>query len=765
MQKPTLLKMLTFFILTIVLLVLSACAFTKFAPAHDISPQAYDWKKGASKAEIDQMATTLLQQMTLKEKIAQLSGDRFNLLRFVLPSIFEKHMGVAYAGRNERLKIPPFAFTDGPRGITTARATGFPVAIARGASWDKALEKRVGDVMGKEARASGANYYAGLCINLLQHPAWGRAQETYSEDPWLMGEMGVALMQGVQQHNVMACAKHFALNNIENSRFYVNAQLDERTLHEVYLPHFKKCVDNGVASIMSAYNQLLGDYCGHNHYLLTEILRDEWGFEGFVTSDWNYGLRDGEKGANAGMDVEMPEAHYYGKNLIKLVEAGKVSQEQIDKMVLRILKTKLDYITRTDSMQYNKSLIANKQHQQLALEVAEKSMILLKNEGQVLPLSKKNVQKIAVIGALASEENTGDHGSSRVNSPYVVTPLQGLQNYLGKEVEILYNNGKNIQKAKQIAQEADAVLLVVGYRYFDEGEFLFAETNTNSFLTKIGKVVGSVAGWENGGDRLSLSLHPSDIALIQAIAPENEQTIVSMIGGSAIIIEEWKNEVPAILMAWYGGMEGGTAWAKTLFGEVNPSGKLPFTIPTHAEQLPPFDPEAKTVQYDYFHGYTLMDKNEAPPAFPFGFGLSYTSFEYSDLKIVGTASLSQGASSDFKSLKNIVPQTYLGEKDTLVVRVNITNTGNRKGAEVAQLYIGFKNSSLDPHPVKLLRGFEKVDLEAGETKTVTFELQIKDLAFYQPATKTWEVEKMDYEVLVGASSAKKDLLTTSFSIQ
>lgn len=342
---------------------------------------------------------------------------------FALLALIILLTGLVVSGRNKRLNIPPFVLSDGPRGAVVGKGnTSFPVAMARGASWDVNLERRVGDVIARELRANKTNYLAAPCINLLRHPAWGRAQETYGEDPWLLGEMGLALVlvEGVQQHNVMACAKHFAANSIENSRFYLDVNMDERTLREVYLPHFKKVVQKGnIASLMSSYNKFRGDYCGHSHYLLTGILRDEWGFEGFISSDWIWGLRNGVKGINAGMDVEMPARRYYSKRDIRpALDRGEITMEQIDEMVLRVLRTKLLFAFREDIMDYDAGLKAGDMHTDFAREVAGKSMVLLKNE-QVLPFDIRQTANIAVIGRLADVENTGDRKGDEIVQLYI----------------------------------------------------------------------------------------------------------------------------------------------------------------------------------------------------------------------------------------------------------------------------------------------------------------------------------------------------------
>ncbi len=654
--------------------------------------------------------------MTLKEKISLMSGH--GIFKYLLrDGGFGKR--VYPGGGLKRLGIPEFKFTDGPRGVIIPGSTCFPVSMARGASWDLELEEKIGEAIGKEVRAHGGNLFGGVCVNLLRHPAWGRAQETYGEDPYHIGQFGAALVRGVQKHNVMATVKHFAANSIENSRFKVNVKMDERTLREVYLAQFKKCIDEGCATVMSAYNKLLGEYCGQNRYLLRTILKEEWNFQGFVHSDWFFGLHDTIAGIKGGLDVEMPRAKYYGKKLLKAAKENEELIELIDDSAKRIIQTVLKFTRRKDPMKYDKSLIACKEHVELAREAAEKSMVLLKNKNKILPLNVDKIRTLAIIGRLADLKNTGDRGSSHVRQKNIITPLQGIKNLIGDKIEVKYDDASNIEKAIEIASSSDIVITIVGYTYEDEGEYI--------------KIIKEI-----GGDRDNLSLKEEDINLINSIAKVNQNCIVVLIGGSAIIMEEWKDNVAAILMAWYSGMQGGNALAKILFGIVNPSGKLPFTIPKDSSHLPFFKKDIDEITYDYFHGYTLLEKENIEPAFAFGFGLSYTSFKIENLRV-----------------------HISGE--VITSTVDVSNTGNKFGEEVVQLYIGLENSKIK-RPKKLLKGFRKVKLNPGETKSVSIQINKMDLAWYNPKLKSWEVEPMIYKIYVGSSSRKEDLLTTSISI-
>ncbi|HBY85932.1 MAG TPA: glycosyl hydrolase [Colwellia sp.] len=698
--------------------------------------------------------------MSLDEKIEQLYGRPMSdALIFVGNSAIFDRATAMFAGGNERLNIPAYAFSDGPRGVRANKerssgdklgVTSFPVSMARGASWDIGLESQIYDVIGKEMRASGINYTGTPTINLLRHPAWGRAQEVYSEDPWLMGEFGLAAVNALQHHNVMSCAKHFALNSIENSRFVVDVDVDERTLREVYLPHFKKVVQEGqVASLMSSYNKVLGEYASNNRYLLTDILRDEWGFKGFVSSDWFFGTYDGIASIQAGLNVEMPYQKVYQVDTIKQgIEDGEITEADIDKLVFDTLRTQLKFGLAQDPMAYPDSIIATADSIELTRIAAEKSMVLLKNSKvknghsknrPVLPFAKDSNKTVAVIGRLADMENLGDTGSSKTTEPYVVTPFEGIRDYnkkLGNKV--ILDNASDLITSKALAEKADQVIIVVGYTHVEEGEFLLASEEANK-AAKQGKRTGPKT---NGGDRETLKLNPEDEALIKALAKTNDNLVVVYVGGSAIDLSSWDSEAPAILFSWYSGMEGGNALANILYGDVNPSGKLPFSIAKQESDYPYFTPYTEQITYGYYHGYTLFDKENIEPAYPFGFGLSYSNYGYSNLTIQ-------------------TPE--LTSSDTLKVTVTVTNNGKVAGEEVVQLYLGFDNSTVD-RPVKLLRDFDKFHLNVGESKTVNLTVDAKDMAWYNPEAKAWEIEKMIYQVYVGASSAKQDLLISEFTI-
>ena len=702
----------------------------------DIEAFATRWPHNMHEDAIASEVESLITRMSLREKIAQMSGDGGNaiLLKLGIYVLGLKRFPNIYSGYNKRLGIPPLSFTDGPRGIVIGNATCFPAAMTRGASWNKELEKKIGVTIGREARNSGANYFAGLCVNLLRHPAWGRAQETYGEDSFHLGAMGVALMRGVQSQHVMVCAKHFAVNSIENSRFYLNVEIDEKTLHEVYLPHFKTLVDAGVESLMSAYNQLNGEYCGHSRKLLHDILREQWGFKGFVSSDWLWGIYDTVKPANAGMDIEMPRGHYYARRLYNAVKRGDVPEEKIDVSVQRILTAKLRWITALPEKKPETHSIACTEHRQLARECAEQSMVLLTNNG-VLPWCEKNLahKTLAIIGELAVIPCLGDNGSSRVSPPQVTTFLDGLRERADSNIRIVYSDGRDIAQAADIAHRADTVLLVAGYCADDEGENL---TSNRQPVAKP-KV-------PRGGDRASLLLPGKQQQLITATCEANPDTVVALVASSAVMMNDWQDKPAAIIFAGYPGMEGGHALANILFGDVNPSGKLPFTIPANDKQLPDFDRWAATAHYDYFHGYTLIDKLEQAPAFAFGFGLSYTTFSISAL---------------------VLQQQQYHDNEIIHIAVTVSNTGSCAGAEVIQCYIGQLNPTEQPTPVKKLHAFEKIWLEAGEQKNVTLQIPVKNLARYDAKKQEWQVAAGEYRLWMGSSSRKQNLQQTTLLVK
>ncbi len=667
-------------------------------------------------ALIEKELDDLIPSLNLKEKVAMMSGKDFYKYYFTVDN---RQFGVrAYnaGGGCEQIDLAPLSYADGPRGVRLPNGTTcFPVSMARGASWDVDMERRIGVAMGVEARALGLTLLSNVCINLLRHPAWGRSQETYGEDPHHLGEMGAALVEGTQSQNVMATAKHLAANSIENARFKVDVKVSERVLREVYLPHFKRVVDAGCATVMSAYNQVNGHYCAHNEHLLRDILKDEWGFEGFVHSDWVKGVY-GADAAESGLDIENPEPTFFGEDLVYAVKSGETKEAVVDEAIRRILRMQLRFSRAADPQIYSESDVGCAAHADLAREAAEKSMVLLKNEG-VLPLAR-NGARIAVLGKLADKVNLGDHGSSNVTPPYAVTPLAGIEKHVAEHVELQSDTSGDPATAATLAAKSDVAILVVGYTYFDEGEFIPGDVALEQDDDE--------EEAHRGGDRNSLRLSDADVDLIRSVAATGTKVIVCVMGGGAVMMDEWADLADAILMIWYPGMEGGTALARILFGDVSPSGKLPFSVPTDENHLPYFDKHADDITYGMYHGYTLLDRDGVTPALPFGFGLSYTRFDYGEptLEMVG---------------------------ELAYIRVELKNSGAVTGAEVVQLYVGFQNSIID-RPEKLLRGFKRLELAAGETAIAEFILDRTALTHYNEEAECWHLDDVPFDLFVGPCS-------------
>ena len=678
--------------------------------------------ENCSKEDICTFVESVIPQLTTEEKIGIMSGQITE--KKLLDDLFViEHYNVApYPTMEvERLGLPNVKFVDGPRGVVAGSATCFPVSIARGATFDRDLEEEIGKCIGAEVRAVGGNYYGGVCINLLRNPRWGRAQECYGEDQYHLGEMGAALTRGVQSQNVMACVKHFALNSIENARFKANVQVDMRTLQEVYLPHFKRCIEEGAASVMCAYNAVLGKHASESRLLLRDILRDQWGFEGFTLSDFLWAVYDGAKSVKAGMNIEMPCVAHYVEDIPKALEDGRLEEADLNEAVGYILRTTLYYETRKDPQSYGPEVLACPEHIKVARRAAEESMVLLKNDNNVLPFDKAKTKKIVVLGELGDTENIGDHGSSKVHPYYTITPFRGLMKAMPC-AEVLYNDGKDIEKARELAQAADAVVIVAGYIHCDEGEYLSDRAD--------------IAEGEMGGDRVSMRLHSRDVDLIHGLKDVNPNTVVSIIGSSAILIDEWEKDVPAILFSFYSGMEGGNALADILFGDVCPSGKLPYTVASTEEVYPFFDPDCTEITYEYYHGYCKMDKENKEVAYPFGYGLSYTEFKIGN------------------------PELEICN-DTAKLVVTVENTGKVKGEDVIQLYIGCEGSKVD-RPVKVLRDFARVTLEPGECKRIALSVKKDQMAYFDEKANEWKTEDIQYIAYVGDSSRNCELQKVKF---
>ncbi|MCB9735146.1 MAG: glycoside hydrolase family 3 C-terminal domain-containing protein [Deltaproteobacteria bacterium] len=705
--------------------------------------------------EVEQ-ALQIMGAMSLEEKVQQMSGPPYNPNNF-----FDQE-------DNERLGIPGFLYMDGPRGVRWYNSdygtTVFPVAAARASTWDLELERKVGKTMAREMRAVGRHILLAPTINQVSHPRWGRAQESYGEDTVLLGEMGAAFVTGAQYdpsvadpadptqpieetYRVEACAKHLAANNIEDTRIHVNAVLDERTLREVFLPHFKKAVEAGVACVMAAYNRVNGDYACYNKPLIRDILKDEWGYSGYVISDW-FAKGNTLSSPAAGLDIEMPfssgdfpsifeSAYFYGLALVTAINNGLVDASDVDESVLRILHAKIHFGLLAHDVEWKPWLTKSDEAQELAQQVAREGIVLLKNgptaalADDVLPLDADALAKIVVLGKFANSENMGDKGSSDakvVDGELVITPFEGIRDYFVTEGK----TAKSFETASgHDADLAAADLIVV------VGAYYYADLARSSS--------GEEGEWK---DRASMQLPQRDldnIAAAVAAKTANPDLLVVVVlkSGGAIVVDPWLDGVDAVLMAWYAGMKEGNALAEILFGDVNPSGKLCQSFPKQESDLPAFDnTSVGDVQYGYYHGYRWLDRQGIAPRYPFGYGLSYTTFAYSNLQI---------------------PEGALAEDGTLSVTVDVENTGARAGDEVVQLYVGFANTGVDDtwgRPVKQLEAFARVaGLAAGEKRTVTLTVPVSQLAYWDTKKDAWVVEDMAYDLWVGPSADTDDANT------
>lgn len=650
---------------------------------------------------------TLISQMTLEEKASLCSGLDFWRLKGI-----------------ERLGIPSIMVTDGPHGLRKQQsadhlgiydsvpATCFPSAVGLASSWNRELVEKVGIALGEECQAEGVAILLGPGANIKRSPLCGRNFEYFSEDPYLSSEMAASHIKGVQSQGVGTSLKHFAVNNQEHRRMSVDAIVDERTLREIYLASFEGAVKQAQPwTVMCSYNKVNGEYASENKYLLTDILKDEWGFEGFVVSDWG-AVNERVKGLAAGLDLEMPSSNGIGdQKIVEAVKNGTLPEEVLDKAVERILRVIFKAVDlKKENASYDKEA-----HHQLAREVARECMVLLKNEERILPLKKEGT--IAVIGEFAKNPRYQGGGSSHVNPTKLDNIYEEIKKTAGNNTNILYAQGYNlekdeideqlIQEAKKVAIQSDVAILFVGLpeRYESEGY-----------------------------DRQHLRIPDNHQKLIEAVTEVQPNVVVVLSNGSPIEMP-WLDKVKGVLEAYLGGQALGGAIADLLFGDANPSGKLAETFPRELSHNPSylnFPGEGDKVEYKegIFVGYRYYDKKNIEPLFPFGYGLSYTTFEYSNLSI---------------SKKEML------DTETVTVTVNVKNTGEMAGKEIVQLYVKDVESSVI-RPEKELKGFEKIELQPGEEKTVTFTLDKRAFAYYNVDLKDWHVESGEFEILIGKSS-------------
>jgi beta-glucosidase len=629
-------------------------------------------------------------------------------------------------GAVPRLGIPGIRFVDGPRGCVVGQATAFPVSMARGATWDVALEEEIGEAIGAELRALGGNFFGGVCINLPRHPAWGRAQETYSDQPALLGEMGAALTRGIQRH-AMACVKHYALNSMENARFSVDVTIDSETLHEDFLPHFRRVIDEGALAVMSSYNAVNGTWAGQHEHLLTGVLREEWGFQGTVITDFIWGMRDGTAALRAGLDVEAPFRQQRGAHLRAALDDGTASWADVRRAGHRILATQLRHYADRVAEEPAPEVVVSAAHTALARDAARRAMVLLRNKDvdgtPVLPLDPAALGSLAVVGRLADGANTGDHGSSDVRAPHVVSALAGLTAAL-PGVDVRHDAGADPQTAARTAAGADAAVVVVGFTAEDEGEFVDGSLATRGELvalypepegeqqtawqdhvmTAMGSGLSVVGAGAAGGDRRDLHLRGEDVALVRAVAAANPRTVVVVVTAGAVLMEEWHDQVPGVLLSWYCGMEGGHALADVLTGAHNPSGRLPYAIPASAADLPELDIDATAITYDRWFGQRLLARRGVEALHPLGAGLSYTTW-----------------TTDALDVTEVDPV-----RGRLRATATVTNAGDRDGRHVVQVY-GTRADG-DRAGERELLGFAAVQVAAGQTVQVPLDVPLTALS-------------------------------------
>lgn len=692
---------------------------------------------------IEQRVEDALSRMTLGEKVAMCHAQS----KFSSPGV-------------PRLGIPDNWMTDGPHGIrpevlwdewnqagwTNDSCIAFPALTCLAATWNTDMSALYGKVIGEEARYRNKNVLLGPGVNIYRTPLNGRNFEYMGEDPFLAARMVVPYIQGVQANGVAACVKHFALNNQEVNRHKYNAVVDDRTLYEIYLPAFKAAVQEGQAwAIMGSYNLYKGQYCCHNQYLLNDILRGEWGFDGVVVSDWG-GVHDAKQAIYNGLDMEFGtwtdglstgtsnayDNYYLADPFLKLLKSGEVDESVVDTKVRNILRL----VFRT-TMNKNKpwGSFGTEEHAKAGRQIAEEGIVLLKNEANTLPINLSKTKKIAVIGENAIKKMTVGGGSSSLKAKYEVTPLEGILNTVGKQAEVVYARGyvgdiedgyNGVSTGQDIRDSRPATEIL------DEARNAAKDADIVIFIGGLNKNAGQDC---EDSDRKGLNLSYGQDKVIAELAKVNKNIVVVIVSGNAIAMP-WIKEVPAIVQTWYNGTESGNALASILVGDVNPSGKLPITL---AEKLTDYAPHVvgeypgdKDLKYNegVFVGYRWIDKHKIKPLFPFGHGLSYTTFGYG--KATASAKTMQA-------------------DESVTVTISVKNTGSVKGKEVVQLYVEDVKSSVD-RPVKELKGFTKIELASGEEKLVSFTIDKQALSFFDEKKHDWTAEPGKFKVYLGASS-------------
>lgn len=694
------------------------------------------------KVQMEKRIEKLIKKMTLEEKVGLLHGNS----KFYVAGV-------------ERLGIPEWSLSDGPHGVraeinrhdwayagwTNDSASYFPTGTAFAAAWNPELAYRRGEVLGEEARWRKKDVLLGPGVNIIRSPLCGRNFEYMSEDPYMNSVLAVAYIKGLQSRDVACSVKHFAVNNQETNRTTVDVECSERALREIYLPAFKAAVQEGGAlTVMAAYNKFRGEFCAENNYLVRKILRNEWGFDGVYVTDWG-AAHSTVPSMEAGLDLEMGtlidkyEDWYYANPLIEAVKSGKIPMSLVDEKVGDVLRVMIKTNVLDPKKRFGPGSMNTKEHQQATYDAAAEAIVLLKNQNNLLPLDFSSIKSLAVIGDNATRKHSNGGLSSEIKAVYEVTPLEALRAKWGDKVDIRFaqgyeklstfvegsNNGQSsgtfssktqesdalLKEAVEVARTSDVALLVCGLNH---------DYDTESF------------------DRLNMDIPYGQVELIQEVVKANPRTIVVMIAGSPLNMAAVDICSPAIVWAWFNGMEGGNALVDVLSGKVNPSGKMPFTTPVSLDQSPAhalgnFPGRDLKVNYeeDILVGYRWFDTKGLPVVYPFGYGLSYTTFDYSNL--------------------NTDKKTY-DQADTIQATFTLTNTGDREGAEVAQLYVSDPVCSV-MRPVKELKGFKKVFLKPGESRRITLDIPVSSLAFYSEAQSQFVVEPGEFILQLGASAS------------
>ena len=665
-----------------------------------------------------------------------------------------------------RLGIPEIWTTDGPHGIrpevlwdewdqagwTNDSCVAFPALTCLAATWNEEMSALYGKSIGEEARYRNKSVLLGPGVNIYRTPLNGRNFEYMGEDPYLAARMVVPYVQGVQSNGVATCVKHYALNNHEVNRHTTNVIVDDRALYEIYLPAFKAAVqEGGTWAIMGSYNLYRDQHCCHNERLLNDILRGEWGYDGVVISDWG-GTHDTDQAIRNGLDLEFGswtdglkagtknayDNYYLAYPYLEKIRNGEIGTEELDAKVRRILR--LAYRTVMDRTRPLGSLCSDA-HYEAARKIGGEGIVLLKNEEDLLPMKVEAGMKILVVGENAIKMMTVGGGSSSLKVQREISPLEGIAERFGDVAEVVYERGyvgdvtgeyNGVTTGQDLSESRSAEELIAD---------AVAEAEDADYVIFIGGLNKSCYQDCEDSDRSGLGLPYGQDAVIEALAEATDRLIVVNISGNAVAMP-WAGDVPSILQAWYIGSEAGHAIADVLSGDVNPSGKLPFTFPARLEDVPAHIfgeytgvPQRDTVDIRYkdgiYVGYRWTDlQKKTKPLFAFGHGLSYTDFEYG---------------------KPVLDSKVMTMDGTVTVSVEVTNTGDREGQEVVQLYIGDRKSSL-PRPLKELKGFSKISLEPGESRTVTFSVDKEDLAFFDPEKHEWVAEPGLFDLYIAAAA-------------